>query len=156
MTINWVFKSFEELSNQELYDLLQLRSAVFVVEQDCVYQDLDGLDQPSMHLLGYHQQQLVATARILPPKLKYRDAAAIGRVVTAPSVRNKGIGKTLMQKAIAEVRRLFPNVDIKISAQCYLDKFYRELGFKVISAIYLEDGIDHQEMLLERNNTTKQ
>ena len=149
MTINWVFKSFEELTNQELYDLLQLRAAVFVVEQDCAYQDLDGLDQRSLHLLGYHQQELIATARILPPQLKYPDAAAIGRVVTAISVRNKGIGKTLMQKAIAEARRMFPDVDIKISAQCYLDKFYKELGFKVISAVYLEDGIDHQEMILE-------
>ncbi|MEZ5004392.1 MAG: GNAT family N-acetyltransferase [Chitinophagales bacterium] len=149
MKINWVFKSFEELTNQELYDLLQLRAAVFVVEQDCAYQDLDGLDQRSLHLLGYHQKELVASARILPPQLKYPDAAAIGRVVTAISVRNKGIGKTLMQKAIAEARRMFPDVDIKISAQCYLDKFYKELGFKVISAVYLEDGIDHQEMILE-------
>lgn len=148
MNTNWNLKRFYELTTQELYDILHLRSEVFVVEQDCVYQDLDYLDQNSLHLIGYFKDKLVGYVRILPPKLKYKTAAAIGRVVTSPSVRGKGIGKELMKKAIIETQKLYPEMPIKISAQCYLDQFYKDLGFEVISEVYLEDGIDHQEMIL--------
>ncbi|MEZ5009855.1 MAG: GNAT family N-acetyltransferase [Chitinophagales bacterium] len=148
MNTNWNLKRFDELTTQELYDILHLRSEVFVVEQDCVYQDLDYLDQDALHLIAYAKDKLVAYVRIIPPKLKYKAAAAIGRVVSSPTVRGKGIGKALMKKAIIETQKLYPEMPIKISAQCYLDQFYKDLGFKVISEVYLEDGIDHQEMIL--------
>lgn len=142
---NWITKEFNELKLEELYAILHLRSEVFVIEQDCIYQDLDYYDQKAWHLMAFEGNKLVAYARIFKPHVKYKEAA-IGRVITHSSVRGSGIGKALMKKGIAFCESNFPNENIKISAQCYLERFYTSLGFKIVSKVYLEDGIEHQEM----------
>ncbi|WP_213521105.1 GNAT family N-acetyltransferase [Nonlabens sp.] len=140
-------KSFSELSTQELYALLQLRSEVFVVEQDCVYQDLDGKDQKAFHVLGYEQGQFVAYTRIFRPG-DYFEQSSIGRVVVSPQHRGKSYGQEIMKASLAFAKAEH-YTSVKISAQCYLDKFYIDLGFVVTGDKYLEDGIPHQAMLLE-------
>lgn len=140
-------KSFVELSNTELYSILQLRAEVFVVEQDCVYQDLDGKDEMSHHVLGFSDDFLAAYTRIVPPGISYDDYASIGRVVTSMKARKHGYGKALMNKSIGFCKELHPDYDIKISAQTYLLKFYNELGFKKVGEGYLEDGIPHIGMV---------
>ena len=143
-------RSFSQLSNKELYRILQLRAEVFVVEQNCVYLDADDLDQEGYHVLGFSESQEVhAYTRILPQGSTYSEYAAIGRVVTSQSVRKKGHGKPLMIFTIAQCRLLYPNHKIKISAQSYLIKFYNELGFQEIGEEYLEDGIPHIAMVFQ-------
>ena len=151
MKINWVTKSFGELSPNELYRILHLRSEVFVVEQDCVYQDMDFLDQKSLHILGWFEEDLVAYTRIIPPNIKFQEAS-IGRVVNNQTFRGKGLGKFLMKYSIEQCKEHFGNSAIKISAQCYLNAFYQSLDFIIISDIYLEDGIEHQEMIYRHDN----
>jgi ElaA protein len=146
MQIHWVLKKFEELTPHELYAVLQLRSAVFVVEQACVYQDADNKDPYCYHLMGYNENGLVAYTRLLAPGVSYQQAS-IGRVVTAPAVRRYGFGKKLMQESIDTVYRLFGNGPIKIGAQSYLKKFYESFGFVQTGAPYLEDGIEHIYMI---------
>jgi ElaA protein len=146
MQIHWVLKKFEELTPHELYAVLQLRSAVFVVEQACVYQDADNKDPYCYHLMGYNENGLVAYTRLLAPGVSYQQAS-IGRVVTAPAVRRYGFGKKLMQESIDTVYRLFGNGPIKIGAQSYLKKFYESFGFVQNGAPYLEDGIEHIYMI---------
>ncbi|MBK6383415.1 MAG: GNAT family N-acetyltransferase [Chitinophagaceae bacterium] len=145
--INWFCKKFDELSPYELYAILQLRNEVFVVEQNCPYQDADNKDQSSWHLMGWLDDKLVAYTRLLPLGVAYPEMPSIGRVVTSPSVRRSGIGKKLMEKSIEELYKLFGNTPIKIGAQLYLLKFYTSLGFQQTSDIYLEDNIEHVEML---------
>ncbi len=145
--MNFTIKSFSEFSTQELYDILQLRSEVFVVEQDCVYQDLDGNDQKAIHILGYDEDQLAAYTRIFKPG-NYFEECSIGRVVVSPLHRGKSYGKDIMLSSIAFAKaEAYPS--IKISAQCYLDKFYTDLGFISTGEKYLEDGIPHQAMILK-------
>ena len=144
--INWFCKSFQTLSPSELYSILQLRNEVFIVEQNCVYQDCDDKDIQSYHLMAWQQNKLIAYTRLMPPGVSY-EQISIGRVVTSPSVRGKNIGKELMKRSIAEVHSLFGNTAIKIGAQFYLKLFYESLGFIQVSEIYLEDGIDHIKML---------
>ena len=144
--IKWELKKFKELPVEELYDILRLRSEVFVVEQHCVFLDMDERDQGSYHLQGRADNKLVAYVRILPPGLAY-DEPSIGRVVSSPSFRRKGAGKELMKTAINETRRLFENLPIMIGAQFYLKQFYENLGFEKCSEIYLEDDIDHIKMI---------
>ncbi len=144
--LNWRYKTFEELTNLELYELIQLRNEVFVVEQDCVYQDADGRDLQSKHLLGYDGHELAAYVRIVPSGISYDEYCSIGRVVVSPKHRRKEYGKAVMYKGIEICKKEFQE-NIKISAQCYLEKFYIELGFKVISEQYLEDDIPHYAML---------
>lgn len=139
-------KTFNELTNRELYDVLQLRAAVFVVEQDCVYQDLDGKDQEAVHVLGMEGQNLVAYTRIFEPGTYY-NTASIGRVVVSMTGRNKGYGKGIMEASIREIEDRFGKGGITISAQSYLRKFYKDLGFKETTAEYLEDGIPHVRMV---------
>ena len=130
--------------------MLRLRAEVFVVEQDCSYQDLDNKDQRSHHLLCYDEQNdLIGYTRLLPKGISYPEYASIGRVVTSDKVRRSGIGKIIMKKSIEEIDRLFGKQAIKISAQCYLDKFYREIGFSPVGDEYLEDGIPHIAMICE-------
>ena len=143
--MRWVLKKFQELSVDELYALLRLRAEVFVVEQTCAFQDLDNKDQPSYQLLGYIQEELVAYTRLVPPGISYK-AASIGRVVTSPAHRKKGLGKELMQVSIEHCERLFETTTLVIGAQCYLQDFYRSFGFTPSGEIYLEDGIEHIEM----------
>jgi len=143
--ISWIVKKFEELTAVELYAILRLRSEVFVVEQDCVFLDMDNKDQYCYHLMGHKAGILVAYTRLVPPGISYPEAS-IGRVVTSPVARGGGTGKVLMEKSIEEAERLFGQTAIKIGAQLYLQKFYQSLGFEQSSDIYDEDGIDHIEM----------
>jgi ElaA protein len=142
----WICKTFNELTVAELYRILQLRSEVFVVEQNCVYLDADGKDPSCYHFCGWLHDQLVAYCRVVPPGVSY-DEASIGRVLTHPAHRKDGYGKQLMQKAIKKTYALYPDASIKIGAQQYLLQFYGELGFKVVSEPYLEDNIPHVLML---------
>lgn len=148
--IEWTCKKMDELSPLELYNIIKLRSEVFVVEQNCPYLDPDGKDEAAWHLSGFiNGNVLVAYARLLAPGVSY-DEASIGRVVTSPAHRKDGYGKILMQKAIANTRHIFNTTTIKIGAQQYLTRFYSGLGFNVTSDTYLEDGIPHVEMLLSK------
>ncbi len=140
---------FDEIPLREWYQILQARIAVFVVEQNCPYQECDGKDFDSFHLRIYQDLELIAYCRILPPEISYPGYASIGRVRTTENGRNKGYGKKLMQEALQFSDFHFA-ASIKISAQAYLEKFYSELGFRTISAPYLEDDIPHVEMFLEK------
>jgi len=144
--------SFEQLSLEQLYATMRLRQEVFVVEQDCSYLDADGKDQLSYHLLIYIKDELAAYTRLVPPGVSYEDFASIGRVVNAEKFRGQGIGKTLMETSIETCKKLFPNTDIKISAQCYLQKFYSEFGFEDLGIRYDEDGIPHMAMMLKNRD----
>lgn len=146
MPIHWTLKPYHQLLTDELYSILQLRSAVFVVEQSCAFQDMDNKDKLAWHLMGWQDQQLVAYTRLLPPGAAYT-CASIGRVVTASVARRTGAGRELMTRSIAETERLFGKGPIKIGAQLYLREFYQSLGFEQTSDIYDEDGIDHIEMI---------
>ncbi|MEP6512298.1 MAG: GNAT family N-acetyltransferase [Parafilimonas sp.] len=136
------------MTQLELYKILQLRNEVFVVEQNCVYLDADNKDQSCYHLAGSDGDLLVAYTRLMPAGIAYKKEASIGRVVTSAAYRNTGIGRILMQKSIEQCRLLFNDARIKIGAQLYLQSFYESFGFKQLSDIYLEDGIEHIEMLL--------
>lgn len=146
-SISWVTKKFETLTPQELYAILQLRTEVFVVEQQCVFQDMDGKDKDCLHLMAWENDQLLAYTRLVPAGVAY-SLPSIGRVVTSPAARGRGIGKILMKNSISEIYTNFGVSPIKIGAQLYLLKFYSELGFKQTSDVYLEDGIEHIEMVL--------
>jgi len=146
MTIEWRYKKFVQLTPYEVYDLLHLRSEVFVVEQNCVFLDTDSVDRRCFHLLGYSESKLIAYARIVPPGILYKEAS-IGRIVTSPSVRHKGVGKKLVEESIDRLYNSFGNVLIKIGAQFYLKKFYESWGFYQIGEVYLEDGIEHIHMV---------
>jgi ElaA protein len=148
MQIQWLLKKFEELTPYQLYAILQLRNEVFVVEQNCVFQDADDKDQDSFHFMGFYNNKLVAYTRLVPPGISYKQPS-IGRVVTSPSVRRSGGGKELMQQSINAVYNLFGEQPIKIGAQLYLKKFYESFGFKQTGNVYDEDGIDHIYMLKE-------
>lgn len=139
-------KTFNQLNTEELYDLLQLRSEVFVVEQDCVYQDIDGKDQKALHTVGYKDEKLVAYTRIFKPG-DYFEEASIGRVLVKENQREYGFGYDIMNASIEAIKKHFKTSEIRISAQTYLKRFYNNLGFKEVGEEYLEDGIPHINML---------
>ncbi len=143
--IIWKIKRFNKLSTVELYSILQLRSLVFVVEQNCVYQDMDGKDEKALHLLGEFQGKIVAYARLFN-KADYFENASIGRVIVHPDYRDKKFGHDLMKNAIEGIETHFGESKITISAQLYLKKFYETNGFVPTSEMYLEDDIPHIEM----------
>ena len=143
-------KSFQELSIDDLYDVLQLRSEVFVVEQDCVYQDIDYKDQKALHVLGFKRNKLVAYTRIFKPG-DYFEESSIGRVVVAKNERQHKYGYDIMKASIDAIKECFNQTLIKISAQCYLEHFYVNLGFKPVGKSYLEDDIPHIAMVLDSN-----
>ncbi|XZF13086.1 GNAT family N-acetyltransferase [Chitinophagaceae bacterium MMS25-I14] len=145
--MNWILRSFNQLTNDELYALLLLRSKVFVVEQNCIFLDMDNKDQKSYHLLGYDNDILVAYTRLVPAGVSYEEMS-IGRVVTDPGFRAKGMGKELMQQSIEAIYRLYGKQPVRIGAQLYLKYFYESFGFVQASDTYIEDGIPHIEMLL--------
>jgi ElaA protein len=146
MALRWHDCAFLDLSVTELYAALQLRQQVFIVEQACLFLDIDGLDQACYHLLGYADDgQLAAYARLVPAALKY-DVPSVGRVVTSAHVRGTGAGRALMQQALARCEARFATTANQIGAQAHLQKFYREFGYVTCSAEYLEDGIAHVEM----------
>jgi ElaA protein len=146
MQIQWLLKKFEELTPYQLYAILKLRSEVFVVEQNCVFQDADDKDQSSYHLMGFNNNKLIAYTRLVPPGKIY-EQVSIGRVVTSPSVRGSGAGKELMKQSIDAVYNLFGAQPIKLGAQLYLKQFYGLFGFEQMSDVYLEDGIEHIYMI---------
>lgn len=149
MTIRWTHKPFVQLSAEEMYQLLRLRSEVFVVEQNCVFLDADNHDQACEHLMGWSESGLLlAYTRIVPARECFAEPS-IGRVVTSPAGRGSGIGRELMMRSIALTRQLHGPGPIRIGAQCYLLDFYASLGFETVSEVYLEDGIEHVEMLLK-------
>ena len=142
-------KHFNELTTHELYKILELRARVFVVEQNCAYQDLDGKDFDAHHTLGFIGNDLVASTRLLDKGISYENYPSIGRVVNSPDYRNLGYGRKIMVYSISKMQELYPNQSIKISAQEYLKKFYSSLGFVQSGESYLEDNIPHIPMILK-------
>jgi len=143
------FKHFSELTTDELYDILQLRSEIFVVEQDCVYNDLDGLDKDGVHMFVKKENKIVAYSRLLKPGSRFNDYS-IGRVIVRETERGTGLGIRMMEEAKQFVLEEWKAEKIKISAQKYLKKFYQDLGFKIVTEEYLEDGIPHFGMLFQK------
>jgi ElaA protein len=150
MNLQWKCVPFVALTPQELYAALRLRSEVFVVEQNCVFLDMDNYDQQCLHLLGFDGETLVAYTRLVPPGVIY-EQASIGRVVTSPEVRRTGGGRLLMEESIRQVGVHFGAGDIKIGAQLYLKRFYESFGFAQVSDVYLEDGIEHIYMIRNKS-----
>ena len=153
MLKNYRISEWKDLSRDELHACLRLRIDVFVVEQKCPYPELDGKDQHSLHLFAENMEiskgkAVNAYLRIVKPGISY-DEPSIGRVATAKSARGKGLGKEIMQKALEECAKRWPNSGVRISAQEYLVKFYEDLGFKVCTETYLEDDIPHVQMYKE-------
>jgi ElaA protein len=142
-------KKFQELTVDETYNILKLRSEVFVVEQNCVYQDLDGKDDRAMHLFYKEENEMIAYTRIFQKGDYYPENPSIGRVVVSKKERGKEIGKSIMKESILYIKNNHNSKIIELSAQKYLDKFYKELGFYRVGEDYLEDGIPHQRMLYD-------
>lgn len=145
-TEEWRLKAFADLTPHELYAILRLRIEVFVIEQTCIFQDLDDKDQHCFHLMGWQNGQLMAITRLVPAGISYTEPS-IGRVATSPSARRSGWGRRLMQESIRQTENLFGKQSIRIGAQLYLKKFYESFGFIQSSEVYLEDGIEHIEMI---------
>ena len=152
--MNSVIKKFSELSTEEIYNILKLRSEVFVVEQNCVYQDIDEKDQKAIHLFIEKNSEIIAYTRIFKKGDYYEENPSIGRVVVSKKERGKNLGKEIMKKSIYYIKENMDEKKIELSAQKYLDKFYKELQFYSEGEDYLEDGIPHQRMFYDliRNN----
>ncbi|RXM45306.1 GNAT family N-acetyltransferase [Flavobacterium sp. YO64] len=148
MELKWKIKPFEALNVNELYDLLKLRSEIFVVEQNCVYLDLDGKDKKALHLIGEYDNKIVAYVRLFDAGITFDDAS-IGRVVVDANYRDRKWGHNLMREAISAIKSNFNKEKITIGAQLYLKKFYESHGFVQSSEMYLEDDIPHIEMIIE-------
>ena len=142
-------KTFNALTLNELHDLYALRSAVFVVEQNCVYQDIDGKDPLALHLIGKKKDKIVAYARIVSPGVSYTSFVSIGRVVVSAIRRGENQGHQLMTFCLKQTKKHYPKEKIKISAQAHLEKFYNEHNFVATGKAYLEDGIPHISMVLK-------
>ncbi len=149
-------KSFEEIDTRLLYEMGRLRQEVFVVEQECWYLDFDGRDYEAHHLFAYEQgdatRRLIGYCRLLPPGMNYENAACIGRVVNRLDLRGRGLGQQITKEALRQIRQLYPEHEVRISAQSRLRKFYENLGFTATDIEYMEDNIPHTEMFypLER------
>ena len=143
----WRCKHFNDLTPHELYAVLRLRIEVFIVEQTCIFQDADNKDQKAWHLMCWHEGSLLACTRLLPAFASF-DEMSVGRVATAGSARGLGLGRQIMERSIAACYELFGRSTIRIGGQLYLKRFYESLGFVQASPVYLEDGIEHIEMLL--------
>lgn len=153
-TLDWHVKRFDQLTTDELYDLLKLRIDVFVVEQECYYPDLDEIDRDpqTLHVFNYQQDTITSYCRILAPDVVYKNESAIGRVIVSDKFRGQNLGYELMREALTHTDKSWPTQTCHISAQQHLTKFYNTLGFDQISDMYLEDGIPHIAM---RRPTTK-
>ena len=147
---DWHWLTFDQLGSADLYAALALRQDVFILEQTCLFPDIDGLDPSALHLLGWHtvdgQRRLVAYLRCLAPGAKYPEMS-LGRIVTAPAARGTGIGRELVAQGIAHATAQFPGHAIRIGAQARLERFYQHYGFVTVTAMYVEDGIDHVDMV---------
>ena len=149
--IDWQWQTFDTLRGADLYAILGARQAVFILEQQCLYPDIDNYDQQAWHLLGWQtdaagQRTLAAYLRCLAPGAKFAEMS-LGRVLTTPAARAGGIGKQLLQEGIRNAEQQFPGQAIRIGAQRYLERFYQQFGFATVSAPYDEDGIEHIDML---------
>ncbi len=148
--IEWQFCSFAELGNGDLYEVLAQRQNVFILEQTCLYGDIDGLDKDAHHLLGWRtvdgKRELAAYLRVLAPGAKYAEMS-LGRVLTTQAARGTGAGRELLARGIEQAERLYPGHRIRIGAQQYLEAFYASFGFNTVSEPYDEDGIQHIDML---------
>ena len=149
---SFIWHNFDSISKEELYDVLSLRQRVFIIEQDCFYEDLDYSDQEANHLLLYKDKKLIGYSRVFPPGIKY-DAASIGRIVVDDKFRGMEYGKMITTESIEFIKNNFPKSDIFISAQFRLVHFYENLGFKIEGSIYLEDNIDHIKMVMAGSPT---
>ncbi|WP_440873915.1 GNAT family N-acetyltransferase [Thalassotalea sp. PLHSN55] len=152
-TLDWQVKTFKQLSTKELHDVIKLRLEVFVVEQNCVYQDLDNNDthENTVHVFAYDEGEVAAYLRILPKGLTYQEYVSIGRVVTSEKARGKALGHQLIAKGIEVYQQQFDQQALKISAQEHLQKFYQQHGFVSVGESYLEDGIPHIGMVYQKN-----
>lgn len=148
MNLEWNLKQFNELTNSELHEIFKLRVDVFIVEQNCVYPEIDGKDEKAHHLFASSDGSIIAYARILAPGISYQEAS-IGRVIVAPSARKNGIGHLLINEAVKTSLKLYSS-DIKIGAQAHLEEYYMNAGFVRVSDEYDEDGIMHIDMLRPR------
>ena len=147
-SLQWQCVHFNQLNNLQLHQIYQARNAVFILEQKCPYQDIDGKDLLSHHLIAWDAAgQVAAYLRIVPAGISF-DEASLGRVLTSQNWRGTGIGKQLISRGIAALRTQYPAAPIRIGAQAYLEKFYGSFGFLTVSPMYLEDDIPHVEMLL--------
>ncbi|MEP7195094.1 MAG: GNAT family N-acetyltransferase [Saprospiraceae bacterium] len=145
-----ICKKYESLELNELYAILQLRTEVFVVEQNCVYQDMDDKDQLAYHVMIFNEKKLVATSRLLAEGISYDNYSSIGRICSSPLHRRQGLGLQIVKESILFNEELFPEYSIKISAQTYLKKFYTSFGFEAIGEDYLEDDIPHIAMIRKK------
>lgn len=145
-TLNWQFKTFEQLSTQELFEIYQARTAVFVVEQHCPYQEVDDKDLQAVHFFAKNAKNLTAYCRLIPDS----DGIHLGRVLVTKEYRRAGLARELVQKAMDYSREHFPAHPIYAQAQSYLQEFYESFGFKAVSGVYLEDGIPHLDMVWEK------
>tara|TARA_B100000767_G_scaffold263225_1_gene276743 strand:+ start:1279 stop:1731 length:453 start_codon:yes stop_codon:yes gene_type:complete len=146
--VDFSYKKFNELTSGELHDIFALRLEVFVVEQDCIYQDIDGKDKDSVHVLGLEEGKIIAYARILKRGFAYKKYNSIGRIVVSEDFRSRNIGHELVKFSIEVTKNIFPKTSIKISAQAHLQKFYEKHKFQISGHSYLEDGIPHIRMIL--------
>ena len=146
--LRWQWHYFEGMPPQVLHCMLQLREAVFIVEQDCVYADIDGFDPQAQHLTGHAGTDLVACLRVLPPGTR-APLPSIGRICTAQAVRGTGVGRELFRRGVAHVQQQWPDQAVFISAQRYLERFYTDFGFEIDGEPYDEDGIAHINMILQ-------
>ena len=146
MKISWKIKTWEQLKTNELYSILKLRSKVFVVEQNCVYQDIDDKDKLAIHVFGFVEGKVIAYSRLFNKK-EYFKETSFGRAVVELTNRGKGIGDMLVEKSLLTIKEKYKEQKVKISAQAHLVNFYKKHGFKTIGKEYLEDGIPHIAML---------
>lgn len=145
--VNYIWKTFSDLTRDELYEMIHLRQKVFIVEQDCPYLDADFSDQDAFHLLGYDDEGLISYLRAFPPGIKY-EGASLGRIVVDDSKRGEQLGQNLTKEGISYLSKHYPDTEIIISAQHRLENFYCELGFTARGEVYLEDDIDHIQMYI--------
>ena len=152
LKIDWQWKSFEQLSGDEVAAMFQLRQGVFIIEQDCPYPDIDGKDPEAIHLLGWVDGQLVATLRLFPRFEAYHGHCSVGRVCTHGDFRRYGVGRELMSVAMGYIDQHYPQQQTQIGAQIYLKRFYESYGFRQCSESYDEDGIEHIHMLRDAHS----
>ncbi|HUR41390.1 MAG TPA: GNAT family N-acetyltransferase [Verrucomicrobiae bacterium] len=145
-SLAWRWYRFDELPPAVLYEMMRLRSAIFVVEQDCVFPDMDGRDPQCEHLGGYDGERLVAGLRLVPPGVRTPEVS-LGRVVVAREARGRGLGRAVMQEGLRACAQRHPGAPVKVSAQQHLEKFYESLGFRTVAPMYMEDGIPHVDMV---------
>tara|TARA_R110002096_G_scaffold97694_19_gene217815 strand:- start:18395 stop:18844 length:450 start_codon:yes stop_codon:yes gene_type:complete len=143
-----LIKKFAELTAQEVYDVLKLRQDVFIIEQNCIYSDIDGSDSEAIHILLYEKDNLAAYSRLFAPGIKFKQASAIGRIIVAPAFRGSKFGRLLIEESISLCKELYPNTEIRIEAQAKLESYYKKYGFKSVSDVYEVDAIPHIQMVI--------